>query len=153
MYIQKVQYLSPKRFRDKILRICRALVLQSYPSFPNLNGGVGSSKGGDDVLAAATGGGAVSVPSDSDDSERLPFQRGDGVQPGGVVGVEDVSDEAAVDDGPEDVDGVAAAEEAVHSPIVAVFVCCHRSLILLSYTALVRQPLVYLRARAPLRVR
>ena len=55
--------------------------------------------------------------SDSDDSERLPFQRGDGVQPGGVVGVEDVSDEAAVDDGPEDVDGVAPAQEAVHLPV------------------------------------
>ena len=117
MCIQKVQYLSPNRFQKKVLKICRALVFQSYPSFPNLNGGVGiglSESGGDDVRAAATGGGAVSVPSDSDDSERLPFQSGDGVQPGGVVGVEDVSDEAAVDDGPEDVDGVAPAQEAVH---------------------------------------
>ena len=85
--------------------------------------------------------------------EHLLVQRGDRVQPGSIVGVEHVADEAAVDDGPEDVDGVAAAEEAVHSPIVAVFVCCHRSLILQSYTALVRQPLVYLRARAPLCVR
>ena len=74
---------------------------------------VPSSDGpGDFIVVGAVS--DISVLADSNGGDRLPLQHGDGVQPGDVVGVEDVSEEAAVDGGPEDVDCVAPAKDAVH---------------------------------------
>ena len=55
-----------------------------------------------------------------DDRERLLVVGGGQVLRGGVVGVEYEATEAAIDGSPEDGDGVAVVEEAVHFSVAAV---------------------------------